>query len=95
MMSSFSTPQQMKHILQPLEGQLARVKFVFFTRQYELGYNTVNDVQLLISASEGLLQTTPDTDMLTKQIEDVQAKINTRLARVFNSMGILHWNKSG
>ena len=33
--------------------------------------------QLLFSASEGLLQTTPDTDMLTKQIEDVQAKVNT------------------
>jgi flagellin len=33
--------------------------------------------QLLFSASEGLLETTPDTDMLTKQIEDVQAKINT------------------
>jgi flagellin len=33
--------------------------------------------QLLFAASEGLLQSTPDTDMLTKQIEDVQAKINT------------------
>jgi flagellin len=33
--------------------------------------------QLLFAASEGLLESTPDTDMLTKQIEDVQAKINT------------------
>jgi flagellin len=33
--------------------------------------------QLLFAASEGLLETTPDTDMLTAQIEDVQAKINT------------------
>jgi flagellin len=40
--------------------------------------------QLLFAASEGLRQTngfggaeTPDTDLLTKQIEDVQAKINT------------------
>ena len=34
--------------------------------------------QLLFSASEGLLrEATPDTDMLTKQIEDVQAKVNT------------------
>ena len=33
--------------------------------------------QLLFSASEGLLQTTPDTNMLTAQIEDVQAKVNT------------------
>ena len=38
-------------------------------------YKTVK--QLLFSASEGLLQGTPDTDMLTKQIEDVQAKVNT------------------
>ena len=33
--------------------------------------------QLLFSASEGLLESTPDTNMLTAQIEDVQAKINT------------------
>ena len=33
--------------------------------------------QLLFAASEGLLESTPDTDMLTKQIQDVQAKINT------------------
>ena len=33
--------------------------------------------QLLFAASEGLLEGTPDTDMLTAQIEDVQAKINT------------------
>ncbi len=33
--------------------------------------------QLLFSASEGLLQGTPDTNMLTAQIEDVQAKVNT------------------
>ena len=33
--------------------------------------------QLLFAASEGLLETTPDTNMLTAQIEDVQAKINT------------------
>ena len=33
--------------------------------------------QLLFAASEGLLDTTPDTDKLTAQIEDVQAKINT------------------
>ena len=33
--------------------------------------------QLLCAASEGLLESTPDTAMLTKQIEDVQAKINT------------------
>ena len=33
--------------------------------------------QLLFAASEGLLESTPDTNMLTAQIEDVQAKINT------------------
>jgi flagellin len=33
--------------------------------------------QLLFAASEGLLESTPDTDMLTAQIEDVQAKVNT------------------
>ena len=33
--------------------------------------------QLLFAASEGLLETTPDTNMLTAQIEDVQAKVNT------------------
>ena len=33
--------------------------------------------QLLFAASEGLLESTPDTNMLTSQIEDVQAKINT------------------
>ena len=33
--------------------------------------------QLRYAASEGLLQGTPDTNMLTAQIEDVQAKINT------------------
>jgi flagellin len=33
--------------------------------------------QLVISASEGMLHTNPDTDMLTARIEDVQAKINT------------------
>jgi flagellin len=38
-------------------------------------YKLVN--QLLFSASEGLLATTPDTNLLTAQIEDVQAKINT------------------
>jgi flagellin len=33
--------------------------------------------QLLFAASEGLLEGTPNTDMLTAQIEGVQAKINT------------------
>ena len=33
--------------------------------------------QLRYAASEGLLQSTVDTDLLTAQIEDVQAKINT------------------
>jgi flagellin len=33
--------------------------------------------QLLFAASEGLLEATPNTDMLTAQVEDVQAKINT------------------
>ena len=33
--------------------------------------------QLLFAASEGLLESTPDTNMLTAQIEDVQAKVNT------------------
>ena len=33
--------------------------------------------QLLFSASEGLLQGTPDTNMLTAQIENVQEKVNT------------------
>ena len=33
--------------------------------------------QLRFAASEGLLQSTVDTNMLTAQIEDVQAKINT------------------
>jgi flagellin len=33
--------------------------------------------QLRYAASEGLLQSTVDTNMLTSQIEDVQAKINT------------------
>jgi len=33
--------------------------------------------QLLFAASEGLLEATPDTNMLTVQIEDVQKKINT------------------
>ncbi|GIR44109.1 MAG: hypothetical protein CM15mP54_09630 [Paracoccaceae bacterium] len=38
-------------------------------------YKEIN--QLLFAASEGLLESTPDTNMLTAQIEDVQAKINT------------------
>jgi flagellin-like hook-associated protein FlgL len=38
-------------------------------------YKEIN--QLLIAASEGLLLSTPDTNLLTAQIEDVQAKINT------------------
>jgi len=33
--------------------------------------------QLLFAASEGLLESTPDTNMFIAQIEDVQAKINT------------------
>ena len=33
--------------------------------------------QLLFAASEGLLESTPDTNMLTAQIENVQEKINT------------------
>ena len=33
--------------------------------------------QLLFAASEGLLATTPDTNLLTAQIENVQGKINT------------------
>jgi flagellin len=33
--------------------------------------------QLLFAASEGLLATAPDTNLLTAQIEDVQGKINT------------------
>jgi flagellin len=33
--------------------------------------------QLVIAASEGMLHTNPDTNMLTARIEDVQAKINT------------------
>ena len=38
-------------------------------------YKEIN--QLLIAASEGLLLSTPDTNLLTAQIEDVQAKVNT------------------
>ena len=33
--------------------------------------------QLVIAASEGMLHTNPDTNMLTARVEDVQAKINT------------------
>ena len=33
--------------------------------------------QLVFTASEGMYETVPDTNMLTAQIEDVQAKINT------------------
>jgi len=33
--------------------------------------------QLLFAASEGLLESTPDTNMFISQVEDVQAKINT------------------
>lgn len=33
--------------------------------------------QLLFSASEGLLESTPDTNMFIAQVEDVQTKINT------------------
>jgi len=33
--------------------------------------------QLLFAASEGLLESTPNTNMFTAQVEDVQAKINT------------------
>jgi len=44
-----------------------------------LGGDTVakQEGQLLFAASEGLLESTPDTNMFIAQVEDVQAKINT------------------
>ena len=44
---------------------------------FTVGYVAKQEGQLRYTASEGLFQTTPDTNMLTAQIEDVQAKINT------------------
>ena len=38
-------------------------------------YKQIN--QLTVAASEGMLETTPDTNKLTAIIEDVQGKINT------------------
>ena len=65
---------QLLMVLRVMRGlQLARN--VFQTTGRSTVYKQTG--QLLFSASEGLLESTPDTNMLTAQIEDVQAKINT------------------
>ena len=43
----------------------------------ETGHAAKQEGQLVIAASEGMLHTNADTDMLTSLIEGVQAKINT------------------
>ena len=42
-----------------------------------VGHFAKQEGQLVIAASEGMLHTNPDTNMLTAEIESVQAKINT------------------
>ena len=62
----------------PADNSAADVDFTANARGTLGGGNVHKQIgQLRYAASEGLLQGTPDTDMLTAQIEDVQAKINT------------------
>ena len=63
----------------PADNSAANVDFTATARGTLGGGGEVHKQtgQLRYAASEGLLQGTPDTNMLTAQIENVQAKINT------------------